>query len=69
MGTITAILIVILVVALLFRGPKNLPSIGGMLGRGVKATKEELDAPRDGDPPPPGPDSDAGTPGSPPPGP
>lgn len=69
MGTITAILIVILVLALLFRGPKNLPSIGGMLGRGVKATKEELDALRDGDPPPPGPDSGPGAPGSPPPGP
>jgi TatA/E family protein of Tat protein translocase len=70
MGTITAILIVILVVALLFRGPKNLPSIGGMLGRGVKATKEELDALRSGDPPPPpGPGQDPGSPGSPPPGP
>lgn len=69
MGTITAILIVILVVALLFRGPKNLPSIGGMLGRGVKATKEELDALRDGDPPPPGPGPGPGAPGSPPPGP
>jgi Sec-independent protein translocase protein TatA len=67
MGTITAILIVILIVAVLLRGPKNLPSIGGMLGRGVKATKDELDALRDGDPPPPGPDP--GAPGSPPPGP
>lgn len=69
MGTITAILIVILVVALLLRGPRNLPSIGGMLGRGVKATKEELDALRGSDPPPPGPDPDQGAPGSPPPGP
>jgi len=68
MGTITAILIVILVVALLFRGPKNLPSIGRMLGRGVKATKDEMDALRDGDPPPP-PGPDAGSSGSPPPGP
>ena len=66
MGTITAILVVVLVVALLFRGPKNLPSIGRMLGRGVKATKDEVKA-WHGDDPPPGPD--AGPTGTPPPGP
>ena len=66
MGILTAILIVTLVAALLIRGPKNLPSIGRMLGRGVKATKDEAKAWQEGDPPP-GPD--AGTPGSPPPGP
>ena len=66
MGILTAILIVTLVAALLIRGPKNLPSIGRMLGRGVKATQDEAKAWQEGDPPP-GPG--AGTPGSPPPGP
>ena len=63
MGPITALLIVLLIVALMVRGPKNLPSIGRMFGRGVKATKDEVNAWREGDPPP-GPD--AGPPGSPP---
>ena len=66
MGYLTAILVVALVVALLFRGPRNLPSIGRMLGRGVKATKDEVKA-WHGDEPPPGPGS--GPAGSPPPGP
>ncbi|HEX7473226.1 MAG TPA: twin-arginine translocase TatA/TatE family subunit [Candidatus Limnocylindrales bacterium] len=52
MGALTAILIVGLIVALLVRGPKNLPSIGRMLGRGVKATKDEAKAWRKDDPPP-----------------
>ena len=65
-GTLTAILIVALIVALMVRGPKNLPSIGRMLGRGVKATKDEAKAWRK-DEPPPGPDSSPD--GSPPPGP
>jgi Sec-independent protein translocase protein TatA len=66
MHILTAILIVALVAALLVRGPRNLPSIGRMLGRGVKATKDEV---KDwhADEPPPGPDS--GSAGTPPPGP
>ena len=52
MGALTAILVVGLIVALLLRGPKNLPSIGAMLGRGVKATKDEAKAWRKDDPPP-----------------
>ena len=52
MGILMAILIVTLVAALLIRGPKNLPSIGRMLGRGVKATKDEAKAWRKDDPPP-----------------
>jgi Sec-independent protein translocase protein TatA len=66
MGTITALLVAGLIIALLLRGPKNLPSIGAMLGRGVKATKDEARAWREGDPPP-GPDDPP--PGSPPAGP
>lgn len=65
MGDFAVLLIIILVVVVVFRGPKTLPAIGRMLGRGVKATKEEVNALRDGDPPP----ADPGAPGSPPPGP
>ncbi len=35
------LLIVILIVALIWRGPKTLPRIGHALGRGVKAAREE----------------------------
>ncbi len=65
MADFAVLLIIILVVVVVYRGPKTLPAIGRMLGRGVKATKDELGALRDGDPPSSGP----GAPGSPPPGP
>ncbi|MBA3877196.1 MAG: translocase [Anaerolinea sp.] len=35
------ILLVILVVVVIWRGPKTIPQIGAMLGRGVKAAREE----------------------------
>ena len=35
------ILIIVLVLALMWRGPKTLPKIGEALGRGVKNAKEE----------------------------
>ena len=35
------ILIVILVVVIIWRGPKTLPQIGHMLGRGVKEARRE----------------------------
>jgi Sec-independent protein translocase protein TatA len=35
------LLIVVLVLALMWRGPKTLPKIGQMLGRGVKNAREE----------------------------
>jgi Sec-independent protein translocase protein TatA len=35
------ILIVILVIVLVWRGPKTLPQIGHMLGRGVKEARKE----------------------------
>ena len=35
-------LIIILVVVLVWRGPKNLPEIGRMLGRGVKSARAEM---------------------------
>jgi Sec-independent protein translocase protein TatA len=35
------ILIVVLILALMWRGPKTLPKIGQALGRGVKSAREE----------------------------
>lgn len=35
------VLIIVLVVALMWRGPKNLPKIGQALGRGVKEARHE----------------------------
>ena len=34
-------LLVALVVVVIWRGPKTIPQIGAMLGRGVKAAREE----------------------------
>lgn len=36
------ILIIALVVVVIWRGPKNLPAIGHMLGRGVKSARTEM---------------------------
>jgi Sec-independent protein translocase protein TatA len=41
MGDVALVLIVILVLAIVWRGPKTLPQIGSMLGRGVRAAREE----------------------------
>jgi Sec-independent protein translocase protein TatA len=38
-----ALLIVILIVAVIWRGPKTLPQIGAMLGRGVREARNEAD--------------------------
>lgn len=52
-----AILLIILVLVVIWRGPKTIPQIGAMLGRGVKAAREEANRARtgehDGDEPPP----------------
>jgi len=41
MPDILIVLIVILVVAVIWRGPKTLPKLGEALGRGVKEAKSE----------------------------
>ena len=38
---VIVILVIILILALMWRGPKTLPKIGQALGRGVKNAKEE----------------------------
>lgn len=35
------ILLVVLLIVVIWRGPKTLPQIGAMLGRGVKAARDE----------------------------
>ena len=42
MDNILVILIVILVIVVIVRGPKTLPQLGSMLGRGVKETRKEV---------------------------
>jgi Sec-independent protein translocase protein TatA len=41
------ILIIVLVVVLVWRGPKTLPGIGAMLGRGVREARRETAKLRD----------------------
>jgi Sec-independent protein translocase protein TatA len=41
MTDVALLLLVILGFALLFRGPKTLPKLGGMFGRGVKQVRDE----------------------------
>jgi len=48
---ILVVLIVILILALIWRGPKTLPQIGAMLGRGVREARREADRLRSGDGP------------------
>jgi Sec-independent protein translocase protein TatA len=40
-GDVAVVLIIILVVALIWRGPKTLPQLGAMFGRGVRSARDE----------------------------
>jgi Sec-independent protein translocase protein TatA len=44
MGDVMLILLVILAVVLVWRGPKTLPKLGQALGRGVKEARREVDS-------------------------
>jgi Sec-independent protein translocase protein TatA len=37
------VLLVLLILALVWRGPKTLPQLGQMFGRGVRAARDEAD--------------------------
>jgi len=58
-GDVLVVLIVILVIVLLIRGPKTLPELGAILGRGVRGARDEATRMRSGQtapddqPPPP----------------
>jgi len=43
------VLIIVLIVVLIWRGPKTLPGIGAMFGRGVKNAREEAAKLKSGD--------------------
>lgn len=53
-GDLFFVLVVILILVVVWRGPKTLPQIGAMLGRGVRearneASKSRGDTPREDD--------------------
>jgi Sec-independent protein translocase protein TatA len=47
MNDVFLVLLVVLIVVLVWRGPKTLPGIGAMLGRGVREAKREAEKMRD----------------------
>lgn len=42
MPDLLIVLVVILIIVVMLRGPKTLPELGAMLGRGTKNLKDEL---------------------------
>jgi Sec-independent protein translocase protein TatA len=51
MSDVLVVLLVVLILVVVWRGPKTLPGIGAALGRGVKEARQEASKIRDGDPP------------------
>ena len=49
MSDTIVVLVFILVVVVIWRGPKNLPEIGRLLGRGVKGARTEVRSMRKGE--------------------
>jgi Sec-independent protein translocase protein TatA len=49
MSDVLVVLIVVLILVLVWRGPKTLPGIGAALGRGVKEARNEASKLRDPD--------------------
>jgi Sec-independent protein translocase protein TatA len=52
MSDVLVVLLIALLVVLIWRGPKTLPGIGAMFGRGVKNAREEASKIRSSDTPP-----------------
>ena len=58
---IAIVLIIVLIIVVVWRGPKTLPQLGKAFGQGVKEARKEIDstksdaAPTDDAPPPPAP--------------
>ena len=42
-GDLLLVLIVILIIVFIWRGPKTLPKLGGSLGRGIREFRQELE--------------------------
>lgn len=49
MGDTLVVLLIVLIIVLIWRGPKTLPQIGQLLGRGVRAAREEAKSIRGAD--------------------
>lgn len=59
MGDLAIVLLVVLVVVLIWRGPKTLPRLGEALGRGVREARHQAGGdPEPTDPVPPSADGD-----------
>ena len=56
MPELMVVLVIILILALLWRGPKTLPSLGAALGRGIKEARREAADLTTDSPAPPDPD-------------
>jgi Sec-independent protein translocase protein TatA len=52
MPELMVVLVIILILALLWRGPKTLPSLGAALGRGIKEARREASELTSDNPPP-----------------
>lgn len=62
MGDLAIVLLVVLVVVLIWRGPKTLPRLGEALGRGVREARHQAGVDADApDPVPPSADGDRRT--------
>ncbi|MBP1704356.1 MAG: hypothetical protein H6Q36_95 [Chloroflexi bacterium] len=46
---VLVVLIIVLVIVLIWRGPKTLPALGAMFGRGVKSVRDEVEGKLDDD--------------------
>ena len=42
------ILVIILIVVVVWRGPRTLPKLGAMLGRGIRQARRQVEATRNG---------------------
>ncbi len=47
MGDLFFVLVIVLILVVIWRGPKTLPQIGAMLGRGFREAKSEASKVRD----------------------
>ena len=48
---VVIVLIIVLIIVVVLRGPKTIPEIGRMFGRGVREAREEISKSRGDDPP------------------
>jgi len=48
-GDLAVVLIIVLIIVVIWRGPKTLPEIGRMFGRGVREARNEASKLRSGD--------------------